>query len=71
MCFKSLVWSECTHKNDNWKHKETYFWNVNFAMITVYSEITLSKKSYHVETSQSIFFTDQLTGYYMMQGSST
>ena len=40
-------------------------------MIIVYSEITLSKTSYHVETSQSICFANQLTGYYVMQGSTT
>ena len=36
-------------------------------MIIVYSEITLSKTSYHVETSQSICFANQLTGYYIIK----
>ena len=40
-------------------------------MIIVYSDITLSKNSYHVETSKSICFASQLTGYYMMQVSKT
>ena len=38
-------------------------------MIIVYSEIPLSKNSYHMETSQLICFANQLTGYYMIQGS--
>ena len=36
-------------------------------MIIVYSEVPLSKNSYHVETSQPICSGNQLTGYYMIQ----
>ena len=35
-------------------------------VITVFSPIPLSKKMYHMETSQLIWKTNQLTGFYMM-----
>ena len=38
-------------------------------MIIVYSEIPFSKNSYHVDNSQSTCFANQLTGYYMIEGS--
>ena len=53
LCFKSLVWPECMHENDN-ENISKHIWNFNFTMIIIYSEIPFSKISYHAETSQSI-----------------
>ena len=35
-------------------------------VIKVYSETPFSKNSYHVETSQLIYFANPLAGFYMM-----
>ena len=37
-------------------------------LTVAYLEIPFSQNSYHIETIQLIYFANQLTGFYMIQG---